>query len=266
MKLETLISCMHQTDGSIVQRSNVKSDVVIVNQCDKTDTYQKEILSDNDKRQQITMIYTTERGLSRSRNMAIAHAAADICLIADDDELFNDDATENILKAYEEHPEADLITFKVEGSISSHRKYAQSVTKIDYLKALHISSVQITFRRQRIIEKGLGFDPEMGSGSGHGCGEETKFLYDCLHKGLRIVHVPITIASLVEGSESQWFSGRTPRFFVNRGWATTRYLGRPLATVYAFYYAWAKRAEYKNETTMFQALRSMLYGIYHKVI
>lgn len=266
MRLETLISCMHQPDDSIAQKSNVKSDVVIVNQCDKNEMYRKEIVSDDGAQLQLTMICTTERGLSRSRNMAIAHATADICLIADDDEFFCDDAAKNILKAYEEYPEADLITFKVEGSVSSHKRYAQSTTKIGYLKALHISSVQITFRRQRIIEKGLEFDPEMGSGSGHGCGEEAKFLYDCLHKGLRIVHVPVTIASLVEGSASQWFSGRTPRFFVNRGWATARYLGRPLATVYAFYYAWAKRPEYKKETTTFQALKSMLYGIYHKTI
>lgn len=265
MRLETLISCMHQDDGSIVQTSNVKSDAIIINQCNKNDTYQQEIISDNGK-QQISIICTTERGLSRSRNMAIAHATADICLIADDDELFKDDAAENILKAYEEHPEADLITFKVEGSVSSHKRYAQSTNKISYLKALHISSVQITFRRQRIIEKKLCFDPEMGSGSGHGCGEETKFLYDCLHKGLRIIHVPVTIASLVEGSDSQWFTGRTPRFFINRGWATARYLGRPLATIYAFYYAWAKRTEYKSETKMFHALKNMLYGIYHKTI
>ena len=266
MRLETLISCMHQNDESIAKKSNVRNDAIIINQCDKNEIFRKGLISDNGKPQQITMVCTTERGLSRSRNMAIAYATADICLIADDDELFKDNAAENILKAYEEHPEADLITFKVEGSISSHKKYAQSVNKIGYLKALHISSVQITFRRQRIVEKKIEFDPEMGSGSGHGCGEEAKFLYDCLHKGLRIVHVPITIASLVEGSESQWFTGRTPRFFVNRGWATARYLGKPIATVYAFYYAWAKRAEYKSETTIFQALKSMLYGIYHKNI
>ena len=264
MRLETLISCMHQNDDSIVKKSNVKSDAIIVNQCDKNEIYRKEIISDNGRQQQMTMICTTERGLSRSRNMAIANATADICLIADDDELFNDNATENILKAYEEYPEADLITFKVKGSVSSHKKYAQNTGKIGYLKALHISSVQITFRRQRIIEKEISFDPEMGSGSGHGCGEETKFLYDCLHKKLRIVHVPVTIASLVEGSDSQWFTGRTPRFFVNRGWATARYLGRPLATAYAFYYAWTKRNEYKNETTIVQALKNMLYGIYHE--
>ena len=34
MKVETLISCMRQKDASIASRSNVKTDCVIVNQCD----------------------------------------------------------------------------------------------------------------------------------------------------------------------------------------------------------------------------------------
>ena len=34
MKLELLISCMHQKDASIITRSNVDSDVVVINQCD----------------------------------------------------------------------------------------------------------------------------------------------------------------------------------------------------------------------------------------
>ena len=34
MTLNILISCMHQKDASIIKRSNVQSDVVVVNQCD----------------------------------------------------------------------------------------------------------------------------------------------------------------------------------------------------------------------------------------
>ena len=34
-----------------------------------------------------TIIHTTERGLSNSRNMAIANAWGDICQISDDDEF-----------------------------------------------------------------------------------------------------------------------------------------------------------------------------------
>ena len=35
MTLQVLISCMHQTDHSIVAKSNIQSDVIVVNQCDR---------------------------------------------------------------------------------------------------------------------------------------------------------------------------------------------------------------------------------------
>ena len=34
MTFNILISCMHQKDASIIKRSNIQSDVVVVNQCD----------------------------------------------------------------------------------------------------------------------------------------------------------------------------------------------------------------------------------------
>ena len=35
MKINVLISCMHEKDTNIIQRSNIQTDVVVVNQCDK---------------------------------------------------------------------------------------------------------------------------------------------------------------------------------------------------------------------------------------
>ena len=266
MTLEILLSCMHQKDAKIVERSNINTDVVVVNQCDHDGVQQLTSEMSNGKNQNILFVSTTERGLSRSRNMAIGHATADICLISDDDEVFVNDIEPIIVKAYEEHPDADIITFKVEGSHGSKKSYAQKVSHIGYLNALHVSSVQISFRRESIVKNGILFDPEMGAGTGHGCGEENKFLYDCLHKHLRIIHVPITIASLASGGESHWFNGWTKRFFIERGWATARYLGKPLAAVYAVYYAIAKRKQYGCDISMTNALMGMFKGICKKNI
>ena len=266
MRLETLISCMHQQDASIATTSNVRSDAVIISQCDREESTECVLTDASGNTHQIKLISTKERGLSRSRNMAIANATADICLIADDDEVFEDDAAENIVKAFERHPEADLITFDIKGSHSTKTRLTHEAGRIGYLGALHISSIQITFRRKRIIEKGICFDPEMGSGTGHGCGEETKFLFDCLKKKLTIIHVPIPIASLSATVDSQWFQGWTPRFFLERGWATARYLGKPVATVYACYYAIVKRSKFKTDISAGKALKNMLKGIYSKTI
>ena len=266
MRIETLISCMHKKDASIATASNVRSDAVIINQCDRDETVESVLTDRAGGTHHVRLVSTQERGLSRSRNMAIDNATADICLIADDDEVFEDNAAASIIQAYESHPEADLITFDINGGHSTKTALTHKAGRIGYLGALHISSVQITFRRKRIVEKGIRFDPEMGSGSGHGCGEETKFLFDCLKKKLTIVHVPIPIASLTATTDSQWFQGWTPRFFVERGWATARYLGKPLATIYACYYAIKKRNKFKADISAGKALVNMLKGIYKKNI
>ena len=257
--IEILMSCMHQKDTGIVQRSAIKTNVVVVNQCD-IDSVQNETLTDeNGVTHNIKFISTTERGLSRSRNMAVKNASSDICIIADDDEMFVDGYAQIISKAYEEYPNADIIAFKI---CNSGKTYPEKPEKIWYLGALKVASLEITFRRKSIIDKNILFDEEMGSGTGHGGGEENKFLYDCLHKGLKIQYVPKTIATLDETSGSQWFNGYTEQFFYNRGWQTKRFMGTIPAILYAFYYVIKKRSEYCKDIGSWTALRCTLKGIF----
>ncbi len=262
MKIEVLLSCMHQTDMAIIEKSNIQTDVVVVNQCDRTgieETLFTDAFSGSACRS--LFINTQERGLSRSRNMAIRHSTADICIIADDDEFFSLGYKDLILDAYEKYAHADVIVFQVK---SPRKTYSQTPCKVGYREALHVSSYQITFRRKKIVENQITFDEEMGSGTGHGCGEENKFVFDCLHHHLRIQYVPVIIATIQEGSDSQWFHGFTADFFLQRGWATKRYLGRFMATLYAFFYAVKKWPKYRKNCTFLSALKNMLVGIYAK--
>ena len=104
----------------------------------------------------------------------------------------------------------------------------------------------------------------MGSGTGHGAGEECKFLFTCLRKGLRLTFVPETIATLQVGSDSQWFSGYDCKYFFWHGWATKRILGTPLAMVYALYTAVTKYRVYSENLSAMSATRQMLKGIFYK--
>ena len=81
--LEVLVSCMHQNDKTIVETSGISSNVLIINQCnhDSIQTW-------NENHRLVRMISTTERGLSRSRNMAIRFAQSELCLFCDNDEVF----------------------------------------------------------------------------------------------------------------------------------------------------------------------------------
>lgn len=257
MTLSVLISCMHQTDTSIVGRSNVKTDAVVVNQCDH------DKVEEIHEGQGTLFISTTERGLSRSRNKAIENAKTDICLIMDDDEVLADDYASTILGSYSAYPEADVIVFQV---ANAGKAYPSKPQRLGYLGALKVGSLQISFKRQSVRDAGILFDTEMGSGTGHGAGEENAFLYACLRKGLKVMYVPRLIATLDKDSASQWFNGYDARYFLERGWATARYMGKPLATAYAFYYTIRKRSLYKRQLSMASALANTLKGIMRKEI
>ncbi|MBO4732897.1 MAG: glycosyltransferase family 2 protein, partial [Clostridia bacterium] len=66
MKVEVIMSCMNQTDGSIIDNSNLSNEnVLVVNQVQDA---QEKLLELNTKHR---MINTPTRGLSVSRNIAL---------------------------------------------------------------------------------------------------------------------------------------------------------------------------------------------------
>lgn len=255
MRLETLISCMNQLDATtIATESSLNTDAVIINQCGKNS--QEDILWNNHK---IRFISSTERGLSRSRNKAIQNTTADICLLSDDDEIFAPAYSELIIIAYNDYPDADIILFQV---ANLGKKYCKNPFKVGYLQALRFNSVNITFRRQSIIKNNIRFDEMMGSGTGNGSGEEICFLFDCLHAGLKIQYVPITIACMEDRGESQWFHGFDDLYFRNRGWSTARYLGKMGALLYGLYFVIAKRNMFAHNISMIKAYNEIIKGIF----
>lgn len=252
MDLEVLISCMHQKDLEIVRRSRITTDALVINQADSQAV--EEIRQGS---QRIRMITTTERGLSRSRNMALEHAQGEICLLCDDDEIFKERYEAMIRQAFGRLPDADIIAFDVENKVTRLKPCPQ---KVGRLKSLKLSSCQLAFRRRAVLEKGIRFDVLMGAGSGNGCGEENKFLLDCLRAGLRIYYVPIQIAAL-DTKASTWFSGFDALFFYQRGAATRYMLGLWPAIAYGIYYIIAKRNLYRSTISSREALKALVMGM-----
>jgi len=252
MKLEVLMSCMHQTDDRLVQASCLTGDVVVINQCDH-DGYAEYPTRHGTAR----IRSTTERGLTKSRNMAIHTSDADICLLCDDDEIFVPDYEKKILDAYQALPQADVIIFKMANRPPS---FPDAVRRLRFPQTMKVSSWQISFRRDKLLQTGIRFDELMGAGSGNGAEEELKFLTDCEKANLAIYYVPAEIASDAQ-AESTWFGGFTETFFENRG-ATTRYvLGAGLASLYAVYYIVRKRGLYGKDISPSKALRATFRGI-----
>lgn len=256
MTIELLISCMHQSDMSIITEDKLQCDVLIINQCDKDD-YFESIINGH----KVRMISTHERGLSVSRNLAISNSQADICLICDDDEMLMHDCTQSILRAFEEHPQADVITFALK---YGEKRFMNVSKRVKYVEAMKISSPQIAFRRENIQKRQLSFNIKMGSGTGNGGGEEIKFLFDCLNAGLVIWYVPIIIASIQNCTESQWFKGFTKQYFLNKGWSNKMILGKFWACVYATYFTVSHYNKYKKNCNLWYSFLYQIRGTFQK--
>lgn len=261
MTLEVLISCMHQKDASIIQRTNIQSDVLVINQCDENKIEEFDFKNKKGENCHARIIYTKERGLSKSRNMAIRYAKGDICLICDDDEVLSNTYKEDIINAFVQYSNYDIIVFRVN---YSKKKYPSKKLKIGYIRALKVSSVQIAFKRKKIIEKNICFNEKMGAGTGNGSGEENRFLYDCLNAHLQILYLPICIAKVDVLGESSWFKGYDNSFFLNKGWANKMIFGHLGAICYDAYFAVRKYKLYATENAFLNALFYMLKGTFQQ--
>lgn len=251
-KTEILLSCMFLTDSKeMIERSHIVSDTVIINQCDENG-YKEENIGGAF----IRTFSVTDRGLTKSRNLAISESQADICIICDDDEVFAVGYEKAVSDAYDNLPDADIIIFDM---VDRPLKWGESIKKLSAKDIMSVSSWQITFKRNALLSKGILFDENMGAGSGNGAEEEFRFLTQCRKAKLNIYHYPFRLASVAQ-SQSTWFSGFNEEFFINRG-NTTRYImGLPLSVLYAAYYAFAKRKQL-TDMSMFKAFSYTLKGI-----
>lgn len=210
MKLEVLLSCMNE-DFSIVERSNIKTDVLIVNQCN-INGYQEKI--ENNKKYR--MIQTTKRGLSRSRNELLNNMNGDIGILCDDDVTYYDDYEKTILSAFKQLKDADIIIFDTD-MINYNGPLRQKIIKIKKApKNKNYGSVRIAFKKESFYKNNLWFNLNFGAGSKYSLGEESLLLRDANKKKMKIYEYPAVIAK-VDYSTSSWFTGYNEKYFYDKG-------------------------------------------------
>lgn len=264
MNLVVLISCMHESDHSIIERTNVQTDVVVINQCD-IDSEERFIFVDkNGIEHKALFINTTERGLSCSRNMAMKHATdAEICLICDDDERLEDDYERLILKAYENNKKPiDVASFAFNRT-DKNGSYPKVEKKMGIRRICKTSSVELSFRIKEIQDAGISFDIKMGSGTGNGGGEDIKFMLDCRRKGLRMRYFPYIIGSLLSYN-SQWYHGHDCKLLIDTGWTSRRMFGFMIGYLFILYKVVRDYKDYKKEMSVFSAFYFLNKGFFSK--
>lgn len=207
--------------------------LLIINQTDPERT----LHSDH---KHIRVINTEERGLSRSRNMALDHAIGAICLIADDDVRYVGDVEEIIVSAFakakkEPHNPPTIITFQMTDSEGALYKTYPNIKKHSVASLLGVSSVEIAFDRAKVLASQVRFDTNFGLGATFQTAEEYIFLREVFAKGYLCLFHDDIILSHPQLSSGQ-FSGKDTIIFA-RAALRYKYMGR-LAYLSMVKYAW----------------------------
>lgn len=251
MKIEVLISTMHQKDLSLIERMNIESNAIIINQCDKDDYNEKKIEDGY-----VRMISVKDRGLSKSRNLAIDNSNSDICVIADDDLKYKNQYRKIITDAYKKYEDADIIAFDVPSTNKDRPTSSLKEGKVDFLHSMKIASFQITFKRKSFIDQNIRFNELFGAGSKYTCGEENILLTEAIKKGLKVYFVNKDIA-IVDHNESTWFNGFDEKLFRTKG-AMFYQMSPRLANFFILQYAIRKWNLYKKDMGLFAATKHMI--------
>lgn len=210
MRIQVLVASMHQTDHSLLEKMNIRSDVIVGNQCDVNSV---EEFDWNGHR--VKYLNFAERGVGLNRNNALMRADGDIVLFADDDMVYDADYVDTVSAAFARHPAADVIVFNLHNA--GDRKEITADAKVNRLNYLRYGTARIAVRLRSVKENGIYFNQCFGGGTEHCHGEDNLFLTACLDKGLKIVAVPEYIATLVDERESTWNTGYDEKYLRDQG-------------------------------------------------
>jgi glycosyltransferase involved in cell wall biosynthesis len=162
--------------------------ILIINQ-----SKERKLISDFEK---VRVINIDEKGLSKSRNLAIIDASKKICLIADDDVVYFSNFDHEIITAFNQNPKASIITFNHQ-RISKEQPYNKSKTGYSHSKKTieKVCSIEIAFQLKDIKENKICFNENFGLGSCFETAEEYLFLRDAIELKLSVVFSPFVIVS-----------------------------------------------------------------------
>lgn len=245
---------MHLDDESYIDTLNIHTDCVVINQCDR-ECERRSCRSTGGTDINVTYVETKERGLSKSRNMAIGKAGQDICILCDNDVEYVKDYDRIIEEAFDTYKDADVIVFFIKRP-ERQTPVFDSPKRMGYLSVLKIFSPEIAFRKKSVED--IRFNELFGAGAKYIMGEENLFLYECLKRHKKIVYIPKMIAAVRE-EESTWFKGFDDKFFISRG-ANYAAMSRSFSPLLIIQFAVRKRSLYKNDCGMAMAVRAMFEG------
>lgn len=208
-------------------------------------------------RPNIKVIQRYEKGLSKSRNCALNNIKEGICLVTDDDVEFPDGFDQRILAAYNILPNADIITFQAKTPEDDFFKSYKTTSHPHTLRSVaKVSSIELTFNAQSIINSNLRFDERFGLGAEFSTSEEYIFLTDAIKNKLKVYYCPQTIAIHPKESSGKVFD---ENMLIAKG-AVIRRVYKNKATLISTAFALKKYPLYRHKFGFIKAISLMLEG------
>ena len=252
MRLQTLISTMNLKDSNrLISEMNVSGDFVIVNQS-KGAKYRET----GNKKKVITI---DEKGLSKSRNLALKKCVSEIALIADDDIEYVDGYEQTIKNGFIKYPDADVIAFYLDSEDEKNKKPRLKTGRIRGIRYFKVASWQLAIKVDSLRTNNIQFDEEFGAGSKYIMGEENILLSDIKHKGLKIYSYPVKIGNVCEKHKSTWFTRYDQKYFESRGAGYYR-MSKRFYRLYIIQFALRKRRLFLKDSDFKSSIKYMLEG------
>lgn len=254
MTFELLTAALEAKVDDLITKMNIDSDAIIVNQCseDREDelTYRSH---------RIKVVSQTGRGVGLSRNTALSESKADIVLFSDEDIVYYEDYEAKVLKAFSDHPDAELITFNIK--VDPRRKTYENtdVHRITWKNYGRHPAYAIAARRDSLNKYNIRYSILFGGGAKYSNGEDSLFLHDCLKAGM-IMYSETALLGEETYRESTWFKGYTDKFFFDRG-VLYHFLYGKASYLLGIRFIIKNRKEMLKNRSFFNALGLLFKGI-----
>lgn len=155
-------------------------------------------------RDDVRLVVTNTRGLSKNRNNALRHANGDLLVVSDDDCRYSSKSIEMIRQSFLKYKDAAAIQFQGYSLMNEplHKYPSFSYEYRNRPKGVYVSSWELVLRRSAGLPL---FDERFGIGAYLGCGEEEIFIENLSSEGKKIYYVPQKLVETDGGTTGSLF-------------------------------------------------------------
>lgn len=252
--LQVLIPTMHNDTEKdvrvLLDFLHVESDALIANQGDIEGRYSFEY-----KGKTIDVINTKTRGVSINRNLLLNNLSASIGLYTDDDC--------ELLAGYEKTVIDFFVRNRIEaayfnGLIQGKQKITQKRTcyVVSFFDVSHAGGPGIAISKDAIAKHQLSFNEKLGTPNKVYNGEDSYFMYELVHKHVKLFRCGKVIFNITEGDEtSSYFKGYDDQYFTSRG-AVNKLVHPHSYRLFKFYYSYRLKGKTAHKSPRIRALMS----------